>query len=133
METNENENFSLAIFFVMFASLSTASGMLFLKIGIIKEEQDSKNKSLLTKLWWVTGLLLLGAGQFFNAMTLKYGSVLLMSQTSPFTIIHTAYLSPLVLGESFLWIRDGVTIFVIAVGAYVAIIPPRAEEIVPKE
>ena len=116
--------------FAVCASLATAAGMLLLKIGIIKEESSTSSSrySYLLKVWWLSGIFFLLGGQVFNALVLKYGNVILMSQTSPFTIIHTAYLSPFVLGESFFWCRDGVTIFIIGVGSYVEVTPPHQVE-----
>jgi hypothetical protein len=57
-----------------------------------------------------------------------------MSQTSSFTIIYTAILSPIILKETFILRRDGVTIMIIAVGSYAAISQtPKQEESFTRE
>jgi len=58
---------------------------------------------------------------FFYIVALKFGNILLISSTSCFTIIFTALLSPIVLGEKFRWKLDGVVIFLVALGSVSAV------------
>ena len=113
--------FGLAMVFAATASLSTAIGLILIKIGIIKSERKQSKCGYLFRIWWLTGLLFMLGGQLLNGMVLTYGNVILMSQTSSFTIIYTAILSPIILGEDYFWTRDGVTILIISLGSYLAI------------
>ena len=54
-------------------------------------------------------------------VALKLGNILLISSTTSFTIIFTAILSPIFLGEKFRWKIDGVTITMLAIGSSIAV------------
>jgi uncharacterized membrane protein len=55
------------------------------------------------------------------SVALAFGNVILISSTSCFSIIFTAILSPIVLGEKFYWQIDGITIGFITIGTIFAV------------
>jgi uncharacterized membrane protein len=55
------------------------------------------------------------------SVALAFGNVILISSTSCFSIMFTAMLSPIVLGEKFYWKIDGVTIGFITIGTIFAV------------
>ena len=58
--------FGLAMIFAACASFCTASGLILMKIGIIKSEVQQTKYSYLLKVWWLSGLAFLLAGQILN-------------------------------------------------------------------
>lgn len=57
------------------------------------------------------------------------GNILLISGTTSFTIIFTAILSPIFLGEKFRWKIDGVTIMMLAIGSSIAVAQQPSERL----
>jgi len=47
---------------------------------------------------------------------MEYGSLILLSSTSCFTIIFNSLLAPLCVGEKFSWFVDGLTIVFVTIG-----------------
>jgi hypothetical protein len=64
-------------------------------------------------------------------VALKFANILLISSTSCFTIIFTGILSPIVLGERFRFMVDGVTIILVATGSITAAAQQPSNEFKP--
>eukprot|EP00356_Strombidium_inclinatum_P013617 CAMPEP_0170490864 /NCGR_PEP_ID=MMETSP0208-20121228/9924_1 /TAXON_ID=197538 /ORGANISM="Strombidium inclinatum, Strain S3" /LENGTH=158 /DNA_ID=CAMNT_0010766335 /DNA_START=90 /DNA_END=566 /DNA_ORIENTATION=+ len=93
-----------------------------MKIGNIKSETSIRFKNMYyAQVEWLLGVFILGIGQLLNALALKFGNIMLIASTSCVTIIISAVLSPLVLGERFFWKSDGITIMLIASGSICAV------------
>jgi len=63
----------------------------------------------------------LSLSQFFNGFAIGLGNIILISSTSCLTIVFTCIMSPIILKEKFVWVRDGVTILLVGSGSAIAV------------
>ena len=102
-------------------SFFTSLGLIVMKLANIKIEKD-QSKKFYFQIDWYAGLLLLGIAQTLNAFALNYGNIILIASTSCITIIFNAIMSPILLGEIFIWKIDGTSTVLIAIGCTIAVL-----------
>jgi len=66
-------------------------------------------------------MVCLSLSQTFNGFAIGLGNIILISSTSCLTIVFTCIMSPIILKEQFVWIRDGVTILLVGSGSATAV------------
>lgn len=67
------------------------------------------------------GMLGLAMSQILNGFALGLGNIILISSTSCFTIVFSAFLSPIMLRERFEFMLDGITILLVGTGSITAV------------
>jgi len=83
---------------------------------------EGKSGAAVYRQWqFYFALFLMFNSQLFNGFAIGLGNIILISSTSCLTIVFTAILSPIILKEQFVWIRDGVTILLVGSGSATAV------------
>ena len=118
----------LALICSITGSFFTSLGLIVMKLANIKIEKD-QSKKFYFQVDWYAGLLLLGIAQTLNGFALKLGNITLIASTSCVTIIFNALMSPILLGEIFLWKIDGTSTALIALGCTTAVLQQPSESI----
>lgn len=110
-------SYMFSLLFGAGGSFCSAFGLICMKIGNIKVENSPNKLAFLCQIEWWFGLIILFCSIGFNGVSLYFGNIILMSSTSCFSIVFTAILSPMILGENFSWKVDGVSISLICIGS----------------
>jgi len=66
---------------------------------------------------WIIGVAIALVGIYLNGLALNYGTVVLLSSTTGFTLIFSDILAPIVFGEKFTWGVDGLIAGILIVGS----------------
>lgn len=112
----------LGVFLATIASFCSALGLIFFKFSHIRYENTENKPKLYCRPQWLFGLFLLIFGQILNTLALGYASVILLASTCCFTIIFNSILAPILLGENFQIVNEGLTINLIIIGSTLCIL-----------
>lgn len=112
----------VALGFSISGSLCTALGLVSIKLANIDIEKPEKQGQII---WFhkymLLGMLGLAVSQILNGFALGLGNIILISSTSCFTIVFSAFLSPIMLRERFEFMLDGITILLVGTGSITAV------------
>ena len=112
------------------ASAMTASSMSLFKYSnlLIEKRQalqalegkKSSCNSVFCHPVWIIGFLVAILSMYFNGLALNYGTVILLSSTSVFTIIFSAIQATIFFSEKFTC-RDAVSIVLLTIGSLICV------------
>jgi uncharacterized membrane protein len=117
-------NSLFAIIFAVLGCFFSALALILMKLAHnrnIKLKVRGILKSILCDIFWVTGLLNLLMGSFFNIVAIGYGNVMMLACMSGLSIIFNTILAVTMLREK-LFLRRLVGIFFVILGSVLFLI-----------
>ena len=119
-----SSNFIISVLLSLLGSFFTAISFVLMKVA---HNITKINESVYKNPYWVLGFATIIIGQVFNVLALKYGSQVLLSSTTSFTIIFNTIFSAIFLKEN-LQKSDFLAVVLICIGCTLSLFSAKNDE-----
>ena len=113
---------ALALFLSTVGSFFTALSFTLMKFSINRNQRLKLNKPAYKQVYWMIGFVFIFVSTAFGALSLNYGSLLLLSSSSSITMIFNLLMARFFLKEFFNIIWDTLAIFLIITGSVICLV-----------